>query len=110
MSDDDYNKWRAKVVGQKTGYPQVEIRHSGAVIIVSYAGYKYKTYDTRPTEENLAKARRFDRDDDGSSWPKVHIACAGPIQMTLSEFNDMNIAIGEAFVHLKGLIQKELDK
>lgn len=103
MSDDDYNSWRAKVVGLKTGYPQVEIRHSGAVIIVSYSGYKYKTYDTRPTEENIAKARRFDRDDDGSDWAKIHIACAGPIMLTLKEFNDMNAAIGEAFAYLKEL-------
>jgi hypothetical protein len=47
MSAEDQAKWKAKVVGANTGYPQVEIRKNGFVLIISSRGYKYKNYNTR---------------------------------------------------------------
>ena len=96
MSDEDRAKWKAKLVGQKTGFPQVEIRKDSTVIIVSLNGYKYRHYDTRRTPENLAKARRFDRDASFADWPVVHFASAGPMQLTYQELDELQSAIQEA--------------
>jgi len=95
MSDEDRMKWKAKLVGHKAGFPQVEIRRDGCVIIVSSRGYKYKHYDTR----------------DVKSWEKkkpshragnvVHIACSGPLSMTMAEYGEMVQAVEEAKAKLE---------
>jgi hypothetical protein len=56
MSDEDRCRWKGKIVGQKIGHPQAELRKSfhGAqmLIIVSVkGGYKYKNYTREETNE-----------------------------------------------------------
>lgn len=143
MSQADQDAWKAKITGKKLGYPQVEIRKSGIVIIVNLgAGYNYKHY--RAEDERYAGTyedfiekeakRNFDRynsyahmkefqtmegarKDAKRTYPRthfekyknplkginVHIACAGPIQLTFEEFAEMNQAIEEAKLALVSL-------
>lgn len=96
MSPADIGKWKAKLVGQKTGFPQVEIRKDSTVIIVSLNGYKYKYYDTRRSQENLEKARKYDKNVQFADWPVVHLASAGPMQLTYQELEELQSAITEA--------------
>ena len=96
MSDEDRAKWKAKLVGQKVGFPQVEIRKDSTVIIVSLTGYKYKHYDTRRSQENLTKARKYDKNASFADWPVIHFASAGPMQMTYQELDELQAAISEA--------------
>ena len=42
MSNTDMKKWKGKVVGTRSGHPQIEIRKDSFVIIVSFHGYSYK--------------------------------------------------------------------
>jgi len=84
MSEDDQLKWKAKLVGVKVGYPQVEIgktfRGNGLVILVSLGnGYQYKYYKREETK-----------------GLNIHLASSGPQQMTFQDFEDMNVAVQEA--------------
>jgi len=84
MSQEDQLKWKAKLVGVKTGHPQVEIRRThrgnGLVIIVSLGGgYSYKYYKREETK-----------------GLNIHIASSGPQQMTFQDFEDMIAAVNEA--------------
>jgi uncharacterized protein YigE (DUF2233 family) len=82
MSKVDAMKWKAKLVGQKTGRHQIEIRRDGVVIIVGgEKGYKYKWYDKR--KPNM-----------------VHLATSGPMILTDTEFEQMVLAVSEASVIL----------
>ncbi len=105
MSHEDNLKWKARLVGHKVGYPQVEIRRDSTVIIVSLTGYKYKQYNLRQTEENLAKARMFDHDENFTNWPTIHIASAGATMLTFDQFTEFKQAIDEAFEFLSDLVQ-----
>lgn len=85
MSDGDIRKWKAKLVGHKSGHPQVEIRKDSAVIVVSLlGGYKYKYYGREET-------KNFN----------IHIASAGPIQWTWEDYDNFIKAIEEAKEVLK---------
>jgi hypothetical protein len=106
MSPADIGKWKAKLVGQKTGFPQVEIRKDSTVIILSLTGYKYKWYDTRRSEENLEKSRKYHRNASWDDWPLVHIATAGPMQLSLEELDEMKRAIDEGLQYLRDLKEK----
>ena len=82
MSDEDQARWKAKLVGVKSGHPQVEIRKTtrGAqmLLIVSLGdGYTYKYY----------------KDVKGVN---VHIALNGPGQMTFDDMAEMSQAVTEA--------------
>jgi hypothetical protein len=83
MSRKDLAKWKGKVVGTRRGKPQVEIRKDGFVIVVGLKGYKYKYYDP----DNL----------------NIHIASAGPIQMTFKDWEEWNQVIEEAKEILENL-------
>jgi hypothetical protein len=106
MSEDDRLKWKAKIVGKTLGYPQVEIRKDSTVIVLSLHGYKYKHYNTRQTDENIKKWAPS-RPNDVGRWPTgspvVHVASAGPLQLTMEEFTDMQCAFDEAFAVLHEL-------
>lgn len=112
MSRDDIAKWKAKLVGHKTGFPQVEIRKDGGfVVIVSLKGYKYKNYDTRQTPENIAtwteQAKlKWYAHWNGSIEPAkqvVHIASSGPQAFTMEQFQEFKLVIQEAEDFLKKL-------
>jgi|SRR5579885_1980260 len=107
MSQADRKKWKAKLVGQKAGFPQVEIRKDSTVIIVSLNGYKYKQYDTRRSQENLAKARKFNRNESFADWPTVHVATAGAMQLTFQELDELQSAIQEALGFLYTLPKEQ---
>lgn len=95
MSAEDRLKWKAKLVGHKTGYPQVEIRRDGCVIIVSTRGYKYKHYDTRDIRQ-WKKASKPAED-----VKLIHIACSGPMYLTEREYAEMLEAVREAKAKLE---------
>lgn len=107
MSPEDNLKWKARLVGQMTGFPQVEIRRDSTVVVVSLKGYKYKQYNLRQSQENLDKARKWDREQDVANWPTIHIASAGATMLTLEQFNEFKQAIDEAFQFLHELVQKD---
>ena len=87
MSREDFNKWKAKLTGTKSGNVQVEIRKSGMVIVVGLDGYKYKHY-----ERQKESGKKYG----GTDGLNLHIACAGPIQLTFEEFDEMKQAVQEA--------------
>ena len=85
-------RWKAKLVNGKTGFPQVEIRKDRTVIVLSLKGYKYMGYDTRQVPDSI-----------GVSGPQIHIASAGPLQLTLDELKDTQLAIAEGMSLLQDL-------
>ena len=91
MSRKDAKRWKGKIVGQRLGHPQAELRKSfnGAqmlIIISVKGGYKYKYYDR-------AKTKKFN----------VHMSLNGGAQMNFAELNEMQVAIQEAIHKLKNL-------
>lgn len=103
MSEKDRMRWKAKLVGQKTGFPQVELRRDSTVVILSLKGYKYKYYDTRRSEENLANTRKYDKKATYDKWPLIHIASAGPMAMSFEDLDDFKKAIDEGIEFLRNL-------
>lgn len=90
MDDEDRYKWKAKLTGQKLGFPQVEIRKSTQggemVIIVNLGkGYNYKGYRAEPDRWSRSTANKH-----------IHIALNGPAIMTFEDFENMKLAIEEA--------------
>jgi len=80
MSHSDIKKWKAKLLGKKSGFPRVEIRKNSFVVVVSLGnGYAYKFYKPEHTK-----------------GIQVHIASAGPIQLTFKELDELNDAVNEA--------------
>lgn len=109
MSDEDRARWKVRLLGHKTGFPQLEIRKDSTVIILSLRGYKYKYYDTRQTPEKIAeaKANKYYPDPDApKGWPTVHIATAGPMQLSLEELDEFKLALEEGMQYLRDLVQK----
>jgi hypothetical protein len=116
MSEDDANRWKAKITGTKLGYPQVEIRKTAGAqmtIIVSLGnGYNYKHYRAvNPRYEgwDIARWRKefsniekdyTDEDIMQSIFPtrgvNVHISLNGPAQLTFEEMEELQKAIAEA--------------
>lgn len=103
MSAEDVAKWKAKLVGHKTSYPQVEIRKDSTVVILSLKGYKYKYYDTRRSQENLDKIRQYDKKATYDKWPLIHIASAGPMVMSFEDLDEFKQAIDEGIEFLRNL-------
>lgn len=109
MSDKDKRKWKAKLVGAKTDYPQVEIRKSSVnrvqmTVIVSLGkGYNYKYYRVENTKGQVAYYTK---------GVNVHIALNGGMQLTFAEMAELNDAVLEAKKVLEDLIEtaKETDK
>ncbi len=95
MSAEDAMKWKAKLAGHKTGFPQVELRRDGCVIVVSTRGYKYKHYDTRDIKSWKKASKRQDE------VKLIHIACSGPMYLTELEYAEMLQAVEEAKAKLK---------
>jgi hypothetical protein len=107
MSREDEMRWKAKFVGKTTGFPQVELRRNGMVVILSKRGYKYQRYDCRQTPENLAdyaeKKKQYKWDDELDNV--VHIASSGSQAMNMQEYQDFTNALKEGWEALE-----ELDK
>lgn len=77
MSREDRKKWKGKIVGKSGKRPlQIEIRKNSFVTVVGLKGYKYKYYDT--TKFN------------------IHVAAAGPIQMTFKDWEEWRQCVEEA--------------
>lgn len=92
MSDDDKRTWKAKITGQKLGYPQVEIRKTVGrsnvqllIIVNTGKGYKYKSYG--PDKKSWGGS---------TAGINVHVALNGGAQMTFKEMEELHQAIAEA--------------
>ncbi len=112
MSQDDAQRWKAKLVGTRTGFPQVEIRKQAGpslmLIIVNLgAGYSYKSntpsYDVeeagkRWNSRDIAPMSLVDRIglQDVSAGTQVHISMNGPAMMDFEDLAHMREAIDEA--------------
>src|ERR1700735_2448356 len=84
MSPEDEQRWKAKLVGKTTGFPQVQIRKTtkGAqfLFIVRLGdAYKY-SHDQPETTKGI----------------NVHISLNGPAMMTFEDVDNMQKAIAEA--------------
>ena len=117
MSDSDNKLWKAKVTGQKLGFPQIEIRKaargSQLLIIVSLGeGYNYKYY--RAVEERYEGKTPADfsypitqGEIDKRARPlkgiNVHVAMNGPAQLTFAEMEEMAEAVREAKYALEAM-------
>jgi hypothetical protein len=120
MSEDDERRWKAKVVGTKTGFPQVEVRKKAGAslmtIIVNLGdGYNYKYYNALPNlGENTPKPKSYcetQEDADyfdlcGGQTPgtNVHISMNGPSTFSFEEISEMTLVIEEAKDYLANLI------
>lgn len=123
MSEEDEAKWKAKITGTKLGYPQVEIRRNGVVVIVNLGkGYNYKQYRSENPEYTQYKTFKeyvdamvkkyptlgrsyFKKEErkanlEEQKYPtrgvNVHISTAGPIQWDFKELAEFQQAIEEA--------------
>lgn len=121
MSEDDAQRWKAKLVGTKAGYPQVEIRKKFgsalATIIVSLGGgYNYKQYTVenqyhgKTIEEYGSRYLNTQDDIDrlalmGSTTLgiNVHMAMNGPAQMTFADMENLQLVVAEARAVLEAL-------
>lgn len=85
MSAKDRGKWKGKIT-QVTTSPQVEVRKDSFVVIVGLDGYTYKYY------------RRIPKDGYGGSTKglNIHIAAAGPIQMSFKVWEEFIAVVREA--------------
>jgi hypothetical protein len=104
MGDEDTKRWKAKVVGTKTGYPQVEIRKSvkgsQLLVIVNLGeGYSYKNWHPGPPEE---RANGY-KDWGSTQGINIHLSMNGGFQMTFAELEELHQAVAEAKAHLGGL-------
>lgn len=119
MSQDDANRWKAKLVGTRTGFPQVEIRKQAGpslmLIIVNLgAGYSYKSntpsYDLEEagkpwTSKDLLPMSLVDRIglQEVSAGTQVHISMNGPAMMDFEDLAHMHRAVEEAKAVLASL-------
>lgn len=101
MSEKDRRKWKGKIT-QVTTSPQVEIRKDSFVVVVGLDGYTYKYY------------RRIPKDGRGGSTKglNIHIAAAGPIQMSFKVWEEFMDVVREARQALEELkrVTEELTK
>jgi hypothetical protein len=88
MSDQDRERWKAKLVGVRKGEPQVEIRKSTPggqmVIIVGLRAYTFKHYS--PDARGYANTQ----------GKNLHISHSGPAIMTFADFEQLAQAVAEA--------------
>lgn len=123
MSDEDANRWRAKITGTKLGFPQVEIRKTAGAqitIIVNLGqGYNYKGYravepryegwtiETWREQHPSYHSQYSDEQIENYLYPtrgiNVHMSMNGPAQLTFTEMTEMHLAIEEAKVALMEL-------
>lgn len=94
MSVSDRKKWKGKITGIRTT-PQVEIRKDSFVIIVGLDGYNYKSYKREP-----------DRFCGSTKGLNIHIASAGPIQLSFDQWEQFKEVVEEARNILLGGIKK----
>jgi hypothetical protein len=85
MSEKDRRKWKGKVT-QVTTSPQVEIRKDSFVVIVGLDGYTYKYYRRIPKDGREGSTKGLN----------IHIAAAGPIQLSFKEWEEFMGVVAEA--------------
>jgi len=87
MSDEDMDKWNAKITGTKSGNPQIEIRSSRGrcqmVCIVSLKG-------------SIKYQKRVDKCN-------IRISMNSPLQLSFADWTELNLAIDEAKEKLEEL-------
>ena len=98
MSDQDAARWKAKLVGKTTPYPQVEIRKTSGstqlLMIVSLGqGYNYKSYKAVPSSRGAYATQGVN----------VHMALNGGLQLTFEEMHQMHAVVQEAKEYLENL-------
>lgn len=94
MSDKDSAKWKAKLVGHKSGHPQVEIRKTAGdtqilAIVCLGDGYKYKHYSPENTK-----------------GVNIHLSLNGPAQISFEEMTELHEAVAEGREFLASLSHK----
>jgi hypothetical protein len=83
MSDEDRARWKGRITGTRKGRPQVEIRKDSFVTIVGLQGYDYKHYKVGAAGSD-------------TSGLNIHIASAGPVQMTFEQWDEWRQVVEEA--------------
>lgn len=84
MSREDRQRWKGKIVGKSGKRPlQIEIRKDSFVTVVGLKGYNYKHY----------KVGDYSSDTTGLN---IHVASAGPIQMTFEDWEEWRQVVEEA--------------
>jgi hypothetical protein len=102
MSDEDAERWKAKVTGQKRGVLQVEIRRSFprggdlVLIVCLNGGYTYKSYKPR---DPSARWCNWGVTDDR----QIHLAINGALQLTFDEIAEIQTVVEEARAKLREL-------
>lgn len=121
MDEADEKKWKAKLTGQKLGFPQVEIRKTAScqmtIIVNLGAGYNYKYYraidpdyfgktpaDFPSSYRNLMTQQEIDDAATPTKGINVHVAMNGPAQMSFQDILDMQEAILEAKAYLEDYV------
>lgn len=99
MSDEDAQRWKAKITGQKRGTPQVEIRKTlggtqVTIVVTLRGGYTYKNYVPMPPVSNWTRSHYTDD-------KHIHIAANGPMQLTHEQFAELGQAVAEAKARLE---------
>lgn len=120
MSKEDAERWKAKLSGTRTSFPQVEIRRqcgpSLMLIIVNLgAGYSYKgrtpAYDVEATSRwtsdrgGMKAMSMIDAlaNQSITCGTQIHVSMNGPSLMDFDEMADMHRAIAEARSALEAL-------
>jgi hypothetical protein len=102
MSEDDKERWKAKLVGHKVGRPHVEIRKSAKgtqiFLLVSLGGgYKYRGCCP-------------DSKWNSTIGTNLHFALNGSARLTFKDWEDMQQAVDEAKAVLEKLKNQQLYK
>lgn len=87
-SERDRRKWKGKIT-QVTTSPQVEIRKDSFVVIVGLKGYTYKGYHRLPQNTGFGRGP-------STKGLNIHIASAGPIQMSFKVWEEFIAVVAEA--------------
>jgi len=95
MSKKDRAKWKGKMTCVTTS-PCVEIRKNSFVIVIGLDGYDYKSYRRIPARWAFLS----------TIGKNVHIASAGPIQLSFKEWEEFKAVVEEAREHLKNYRRK----
>jgi hypothetical protein len=113
MSPDDERRWKAKLSGTTTGFPQVEIRKRAGealilIVVNMGAGYAMKG---RTPKHDPSKIRRYDEDRiprhlelaalETTGGVNVQMSMNGSAFLTFDNMRDMHAAIEEARVVLE---------
>lgn len=95
MSEEDLYSWRGKLVGQRTGFPHVELRKAFTADVLIYVslgeGFKISKYEGPDQTKGI----------------NVRISSNAAISLTFEELQELNLVIEEAKEKLKNEFRSE---